>query len=146
MPTGFLFDNVITGALVLLIGFLVHWIAQGISVLNWGLATRLGLQERGMPPEYKVYEHAIAVADSLLGWIYGVAGVGLILGASWGYKLAWIPGSILVYHALSFWVWTGNARRSGVRLATGENPFRTGWFVANLLTGLMALFVAWNAP
>jgi hypothetical protein len=144
MPTGFPFDNIIAGVLILLVGFLVHFGAQGISVLNWDLATRLGFQERGMPSEYKVYEHAIAVADVLIAWVYGVAGIGLILGAPWAYKLAWIPGSILIYHALSFWMWTGNARRSGVRLGTSQNPVRTSWFLANLVTGLLALFVAWN--
>ena len=146
MPTGFPFDNVVAGVLILVVGFLVHFGAQGVSVLSWDLGTRLGFQEPGMPAEYKVYEHAIAVADALVGWVYGIAGLGLILDADWAYKLAWIPGSILVYHALSFWMWTGNARRSGVYLSTGKNPARTIWFVANIVTGLLALFVAWNGP
>ncbi len=146
MPSSFPYDNIIAGLLILLVGFLLHWLGQGLSVINWELATRLGLQEKGMPSEYKVYEHAIAVADSAIGWIYGIAGVGLILGTTWGYKLAWIPGSILVYHAASFWVWTGNARRAGVELGTTKNPLRTVWTIANLTTGLLALFVAWNGP
>ena len=146
MPASFPFDNMASGILILLVGFLFHFGAQGISVLNWRLGTRLGLQEPGMPPEYKVYEHAIAVADVLVAWIYGFAGFGLIFNADWAYKLAWIPGSILVYHAFSFWMWTGNARRSGVILSTGKNPTRTVWFLANLITGLLALFVAWNGP
>jgi hypothetical protein len=144
MPTGFPFDNELAGILILVVGFLFHFGGQAVSVLNWNLATRLGLQEDGMPSEYKVYEHAIAVADVLVGWVYGVAGVGLIFGAPWAYKLAWLPGSILVYHAIGFWVWTGNAHRSGVRLSTSRSPFRISWFLANLVTGLLALFVAWN--
>lgn len=146
MLTGFPYDNVFAGVMVLAVGFLIHWVGQGVSVLDWKLATRLGLQEKGMPAEYRVYEHAIAVADVAIGWIYGIAGLGLMLGASWGYKLAWIPGSILVYHAVSFWAWTGNARRSGVVLATGRQPLRAAWALANLITGLLALLVAWNGP
>lgn len=144
MLMGFPYDNVVAGVLIVLVGFIIHFGAQGLSVLNWDLGTRLGFQEAGMPAEYKVYEHAIAVADVLVGWVYGLAGFGLILGAAWAYKLAWVPGSILVYHALSFWMWTGNARRAGVLLSTGTTPFRVTWFVANLVTGLLALFVAWN--
>jgi hypothetical protein len=43
--------------------------SQLISVLNWDLATRIGLQEEALLPEYKEYEHAVAVADVALGWI-----------------------------------------------------------------------------
>jgi hypothetical protein len=144
MPTGFPHDNVVAGALILLVGFVMHFGGQGLSLISWDLATRLGLQEPGMPAEYRVYEHAIAWADVLMGWVYGIAGVGLILGAPWGYRLAWIPGAVLTYHALSFWFWTGNARRAGVRLSTNETAFRVAWSVANLVTGLLAMFVAWN--
>jgi len=31
-----------------------------------------------------VYDNAIAVADIAIGWIYGIAGAGLIPGISWG--------------------------------------------------------------
>ena len=89
-----------TGILALIVGFLFHWIGQLVSVLNWNLATRLGFQEKVMLPEHKVYEHGTAMADVLVAWIYGVAGVGLLLGARWGFKLAWIPGSILIYHGM----------------------------------------------
>ena len=145
MPHVFPFDNVVAGVCLLIVGFGFHWLGQGLSIANWDLAERWGLQEAGAPPEYKVYEHAIAVADVAVGWIYGLAGVGLLMGAPWGYKLAWIPGGILVYHAISFWAWTGNQLRAGQDLPTGRQPFRTGWTVANLLTGLLSLLVAWNA-
>ena len=141
----FPYDNVITGALVLLVGFGLHWVGQGLSVINWQFATRLGLQETGMPDEFKNYEHAIAVADTCIGWVYGVAGVGLLLAMPWGYKLAWIPGAIMVYHALSFWVWTANHRRAGFDLSTTRSPLREAWTVANLVTGGLALVVAWHA-
>ncbi len=141
----FPYDNVVAGVLVLVVGFSLHWMGQTLSILDWGLATRLGLQEEGMPEEYKVYEHAIAVADACIGWVYGIAGVGLLLGASWGYKLAWFPGVILVYHAIGFWMWTGNQRRAGQRLSTSNPPFRIGWAVANVVTGLLAIALAWSA-
>ena len=53
----FPYANILTGLSILLVGFLFHWIGQLISVLNWELAVRLGLQEKNMPPAYKVYEH-----------------------------------------------------------------------------------------
>lgn len=141
----FPYDNVIAGTLVLIVGFGFHWLGQGLSVLNWSLATRLGLQEEGMPAEYKVYEHAIAVADVAVGWLYGLAGVGLVMGAPWGYKLACIPGAILVYHAIGFWMWTAHQTSAGYRFQTGRMPFRVVWTSANLVTGGLALAVAWQS-
>ena len=133
--------HIVAGLLILIVGFCFHWVGQFFSVLNWNLATRLGLQEKGLLPEYKVYEHAIAVADSAMAWLYGVAAVGLFIGAEWGYRLAWIPGSILLYHAISAWAWEGNRRNAGRRL--WGNSMRVGWCSANLLTGVLALLVAW---
>ena len=86
--------NIVAAVLIFIVGFCFHWIGQFLSLVSWDLATRLGLQEKGLPSEYKVYEHAIAVADTAVGWLYGVVAVGLIINADWGYKLAWIPGSI----------------------------------------------------
>jgi hypothetical protein len=137
----FPYAHVVAGVLLFIVGFCFHWLGQLISVCNWGLATRLGLQEKEMPPEYKVYEHAIAVADSAMAWLYGVAAVGLLLNAEWGYMLAWIPGSILLYHAISAWVWEGNRRKAGRRL--WSNAARIGWCSANACAGVLALLVAW---
>jgi hypothetical protein len=135
-------SNVIAGVLVLIVGFGFHWIGQVFSLLNWERAARIGLQEKSLLPEYKVYEQAIAVADATIGWIYGIAGLGLILDAEWGYRLAWIPGSILIYHGISAWAWEGNRRASGHR--TWSNAMRVGWCSANLVTGAMAILVAWS--
>lgn len=84
----FPYDNIIVGILILIIGVIFHWIGQTISIINWKFAMKIGLQESKMPKEYRVYEHAIAAADSIIGWIYGFAAVGLFLNVSWGYKLA----------------------------------------------------------
>ena len=137
----FPYANIVVGILVLIVGFLFHWLGQLISVLDWDLAIRLGLQEQAVPAEYKVYEHGIAMADVVVGWVYGIAGLGLVLDAAWGYKLAWVPGVILVYHSASFWFWTGNWKRAGVQLPA----YRVPWFLANLITGVLAVMVAWNA-
>lgn len=136
----FPYANIITGALILIVGFLFHWIGQLVSVLNWDLAMKIGIQERDMPQEYRVYEHGIAVADVAIGWIYGIAGIGLIIGASWGYKLAWIPGVVLIYHGLSYWFWTANQKRAGHRVA----PYRIAWSLVNVISGGLAILIAWN--
>lgn len=139
----FPYDNVVVGILVIIIGFVLHWIGQLISVLNWEFATRIGLQEEGLLPEYKIYEHGIAAADSILGWIYGIAGTGLIIGAQWGFKLVWFPAVVFIYHGISFWFWTGNQLRAGHKLQS--NSLRTGWSLINIITGLLAIIIAWNA-
>ena len=139
----FPYANIVTGILIFIVGFIFHWLGQLTSIINWEFASKLGLQESGMPGEYKVYEHAIAVADSLVGWIYGIAAIGLFLNASWGYKLAWFPGVILLYHSLSYWFWTMNQRRDGHKLQS--DTLRIGWFLANFITGMLAIIIAWNA-
>ena len=128
----FPYANVVAGALVLVVGFAFHWIGQLISILNWNLATRIGLQEEKLLPEFKVYEHAVAAADVALGWLYGIAGLGLVLGTSWGHKLAWFPGVVLVYHSISYWFWTGNRRKAGHKLVADSMP------VFDTSTGRMA--------
>jgi len=134
--------NIVAGVLVLIIGFIFHWVGQLISVLNWGFATRIGLQEKGGPPEYLVYERGTAVADAALGWIYGIAGVGLILDAPWGFKLAWFPGVVLIYHSISAWFWYGNQKRAGHALLSDAK--RISWCLANFAAGVLAVAVAWN--
>lgn len=141
MSSLFPYANLVAGVLILLIGFCAHWLGQLISVIDWDRATSLGLQERRSLPEYKVYEHAIAVADVAIGWIYGIAAVGLFLNAEWGYKLAYIPGSILLYHSISAWTWEANRRAAGHRLWT--DSVRIGWCSINAVTGVLAILVAW---
>ncbi|MGB5875531.1 MAG: hypothetical protein WBG01_01805 [Bacteroidota bacterium] len=135
--------NLVAGLLIIVVGFGFHWLGQLISLLNWEFATRIGLQEKGLLPEYKVYEHAIAAADVAIGWIYGVAGIGILLGVDWGYKLAWIPGVVMIYHALGFWFWTRNQKRLGPQLVSDR--LRIIWSLINAVTGILAVLVAWNA-
>lgn len=138
----FPYANIVTGMLILVVGFIFHWIGQLISILNWSLATKIGLQEKELLPEYKVYEHAFAVADVAIGWIYGIAGIGLIINAEWGLQLAWFPGVVLLYHSISFWFWSGNQKRAGHKLRT--NSVRIGWCLANLVTGVLTILIALN--
>jgi hypothetical protein len=137
----FPYAHVIAGILIFVVGFCFHWLGQLLSIINWELAERLGLQEKGLLKEYRVYEHAVATADATIGWIYGIAAIGLILNKDWGFKLAWIPGSILLYHAVSAWVWERNRRLAGRRL--WSNTMRVLWCSANAVTGLLAIVVAW---
>ena len=139
----FPYDNIIVAILVFIVGFLFHWIGQLVSIINWDFATKIGLQESNMPKEYKAYEHAIAVADSMIGWIYGLAAIGLIIEAGWGYKLACFPGIILIYHAISFWFWTGNKQKDGHDLISA--PLRICWTVANFVSGALTIVVVCNA-
>jgi hypothetical protein len=135
--------NITAGILILLVGFVFHWLGQFYSVLNWRHATKLGLQEKGLTLEFTAYEHATAVADSSIAWIYGIAGFGLLISADWGFALAWIPGSVLTYHSIIAWVCETNRRKLGHQIWT--NRFRNTWCFANLVTGLLGLFVAWSA-
>ncbi len=77
MSNHFRYANIVAGALIFIIGFCTHWLGPLISVLNWDLAIRLSLQEKKMLLECKVYEHAIAIADTAIGWLYGVAAIDL---------------------------------------------------------------------
>ncbi|UCG91234.1 MAG: hypothetical protein JSV97_09115 [candidate division WOR-3 bacterium] len=144
MPTQiFPYANIIVGILVFIAGFLFHWLGQLISIVDWDFATKIGLQDKKALPEYKVYEHGIAVADVMIGWIYGIAAVGLILNTAWAYKLAWFPGVIMIYHSFSFWFWIGNQNKSGH--PTTSSTVRIVWFLGNFITGVLTVLVAWNA-
>ena len=48
----FPYDNIVVGILILIVGFGFHWIGQLISIVNWELAIKLGIQESNMPKEY----------------------------------------------------------------------------------------------
>ena len=138
----FPYANIVVGILIFIIGFILHWVGQIISVINWNLAARIGIVDKNIIPEFKVYERGIAAADAMIGWIYGIAAVGLILNATWAYKLTWIPGVILVYHGLSFWFWVGNQNKAGYPL--NSKGMRIGWSLSNLVTGISAILVAWG--
>ena len=74
--------------------------------------------------------------------VYRRKAVGLFLDARWGYRPAWIPGSLLVYQTISAWVGEGNRRAAGHGL--WNTTSRIGWCAANAVTGLPALLVAWT--
>lgn len=107
----FPYINILAGVLILIVGFIFHFIGQLISLINWDFAVRMGIAEKNILPEYRAYEEGMAVADVVIGWIYGFIGVGLILGAPWSFTLAWIPGVIMIYHSISFWFWSSNQER-----------------------------------
>ncbi len=133
--------EVVTGVGILIVGLGFHWLGQLVSLVAPERAKKLGLLEPDLPAEYTVYEHAIAVADVAIGWAYGLAAIGLLMGAHWGYQLAFVPGAIFVYHGISAWVWEGNRRAAG--RAFFSDAMRIGWCTANVGVGLLALAVAW---
>jgi len=99
----FPYDNVVADLFVLVVGFGFHWIGQLVSVVNWDIAARIGLQEQDAPPEYRVYEHGITVADFAIGWIYGIAGLGS----------CWAPRGGISYHGCRESCWFTTALVSG---------------------------------
>ena len=133
--------NIIVGILIFIVGFGLHFVGQLISLVNRDFAVKIGIWEKDLLPEFEVYEKAIAVADVIIGWTYGIAAVGLIMDAPWAYKLAWIPASILIYHGLSFWFWVGNQNRAGYPI--NSKGLRIGWSLANLITGILTILVIW---
>ena len=139
----FPYDNLVVGAMVIVVGFVFHWLGQLTYLLKSEFAAKIGLVEPEILPEYEVYERAIAKADVAIGWLYGIAGVGMIMGTQWGYKLACFPGVVFVYHSISFWFWTENRRRAGHKLMSDAG--RIGWFVANFITGILAIAIACQA-
>ena len=137
----FPYANMVAGILIFIVGFGLHFIGQLISLVNRKFAVRIGIWEKDMIPEFEVYERGIAVADVMIGWIYGIAAVGLILNIPWAYRLAWIPGVVMVYHSLSFWFWVGNQNKAGYPI--NSKRLRITWTLMNLVTGVLAVLVAW---
>jgi UPF0716 family protein affecting phage T7 exclusion len=137
----FAYDHIIAGILVLIIGFVFHFIGQLISLIDWKLAVNLKIAEKELLSEYKDYEQGMAMADVIIGWIYFFIGVGLILGTPWSFKLAWIPGVIFIYHSLSFWFWSRKQEQKGHKYRSTLG--KTGWFLINLLSGILIILVAW---
>ncbi len=129
--------SMIAGILLLVVGFGFHFMGQAISLWNWTLAESLGLQDKSASPAQKDYEFGIATADVLIGWSYGPIGLGLILGWNWATTAAFIPGTVLIYHALGFWFWTAAQNQGGRRIMAER--IRRIWCAVNLLTGLLVL-------
>ena len=79
-----------------------------------------------------------------MAWVYGVAAVGLPLGPDWGYRVAWVPGSLLVYHSLYAWHRETDRRAAGK--GVGSDTFGLAWCSANFTTWDLAVAAAWIGP
>ena len=135
----------VAGTLFLVVAFLFHWVGQTLSLIDFDLALKLGIQEDGIPPEFSAYELGIAVGNCALGWTYGIAGVGVLVKKQWGYRMAWLPSVVLLYHSLCFNEWTAGWIRLGYgALPLAQPAGRYSWFVANLATAIIGLHVAWT--
>ena len=139
----FPYANLIMAALVFFIGVLIHWIGQIISLANWDFAVKIGICSKNTTEEFKTYEKGIAAADAILGILYIITVVGLVWNLPWAYKLLWFPGVIFIYHGLSFWFWVGNQVKLGK--ATASPSLRSGWTLSNLISGILAVIMAWVA-
>jgi hypothetical protein len=139
----FPFANIVTGILVLIVGFGLHWVGQLISWVNWDLSVKLGIANKDTIPEHRDYEQGMAAADSLLAWVYGIAAIGILFNISWAYKLLWFPGVVLIYHALGFWFWTRYQIKAGRPMYS--TTFAIVWCSVNIVTGALAILLAWRA-
>jgi hypothetical protein len=131
------------GAALLVVGFGFHFLGQALSLHDWSLAERLGLQEKDATAAQQDYERGFAVADVLIGWLYGPIAIGLWFEAPWAFKAAFLPGVVFTYHAVGFWFWTARQARGGRPGIAG--PKRVLWAAVNLACGLLLLGVAWVA-
>ena len=52
----FTYANIAAGIVILIVGFIFHFIGQMISLINKLLAIKIGIWERNMIPEFEVYE------------------------------------------------------------------------------------------
>ncbi|MCK9152095.1 hypothetical protein [Methanobacterium alcaliphilum] len=135
------YSNIVAGILILLIGFIFHFVGQFISLINWEKAVKLGIAEKNILPEYRDYEYGIAMADLCIGWLYLIIGFGLILDQSWSFKLAWIPGVIFIYHSISFYFWSTKQEKRGYKYRSTSG--KISWFLLNLVGGIVILLFAW---
>ncbi len=137
----FPYANTVVGALILGFGF--RWIAQVGSLLNWGFAERIGLQDKRASPEDQLRMRNIAVLEATTDWTFGVAGIRLILGASWGPLLVWIPGVVLIFRGVRLWAWHPSRHGSGSEFVGAGK--RAIWCLGRLLVGSVAVAITSGA-
>jgi len=137
----FPYSNILAGVLVLIVGFGIHWLNQLSLFLNWELMPRHGFGIN-LADSPEGYDRLIAISDMVIGWLYGIIGIGLFMGTEWGLTLAWLPGIILTLEGISYWIVTGKKHPRGKKY-----PYftRIEWSALNLITGLYIIAVAWNA-
>lgn len=131
---------IVTGVIALVLG-LMGWVGQAISVVNFPLAQRLGLQEKSdeTDPLFRRLELETARWDLLVLWTLPVAGALMLVDHSlWPY-LALIAGGINVDTAGREAAKRHGLRSKGVKVG-GE---REGWiFLAYMWTvGVLGLWI-----
>ena len=137
----FPYSNILAGSLVLIVGFGIHWLNQVANLLHWELMPKQGLVIN-IPVNTKKIERFISISDITIGWLYGIIGVGLYLGTSWGYTLAWIPGIMLTVEGISYWIMT-NPKHATTKYFSYFT--RMEWSALNFFTGILIILVAWHA-
>ncbi len=44
----FPYANIVAGILIFIVGSMIHWVGQIISLINWDFAARIGIAEKNM--------------------------------------------------------------------------------------------------
>ena len=143
MDQVFPYANIVAGVLVLVVGFGFHWIGQLVSVLNWDTAQRSASRKWRCCPSTRSTKTPSPRPTSRWAGSMALPLPASCLARTGATSLPGIPGVVLVYHAFSYWFWTGNRRKAGHKLVS--DSMRIGWPVANFVTGTLAIVVAWNA-
>jgi hypothetical protein len=110
-----------TGIAALLLGLLV-FVGQFISIVNFPLAQRLGLQEKddSTEPLHRRLELNTARWDLAVFWIVPLAGILMLLDHSWWPYLALVAGGILVDTAGRETAKLLGLRAQGVRIGSSQ--------------------------
>ena len=141
MQSLFPFAHIIAGIIILIVGFGFHFLGQLMGFLYWEPELKHSFIIN-MPIKAKGYAHIVAISDVAIGWSYAIIGMGMYIGKSWSYTLAWIPGIILFLEGISFWTWRNQNNRPAQDLSLTE---RIEWSGLNIVSGLFILLVAWSA-
>ena len=117
------------------------WIGQVISGINYPLAQRLGLQEKGdgTDPVFRLAETNAARWDSLVLWSLGVAGVLMLLNSPWWPAVALVAGGVYLDGAGREAAKCLSLHASGVRIGTPKDLKVAAFFYI-----LMAAVAVWT--
>lgn len=127
-------SDTLAGSLMLLLA--LRWIARVCSLVGYHLSAALGIPRGTRSSRRRPVTREDEAIQITVGWIYAIAGSGLILGAAWAPVPACIAGFLLILQGARSWPFLG---KSFISLAT------VLWSLFNLATGLLVLVIASSA-
>ncbi|MBP7828631.1 MAG: hypothetical protein KA248_01800 [Kiritimatiellae bacterium] len=124
-------------AIVCILFGALGWIGQVISGMNYGLAQRLGLQEKseGTDPLFRTAERNAARWDGLVLWTLILAGVLMLFNSPWWPPAALVAGGIYLDTAGREVAKLTSLKRHGVRVGSPANQ-RTQRFFFTLMAAV----------